>query len=402
MLSRLLGPSVLVLTGQKGKVMENLYDVNCMVSPSNFEGETKDQDRTVFDSRTCTASLCDGVTSSPHSGKAASIMTNQGSLILENIDMNLKIVADLLYANRSAALKRGVVVDSSISASMKEVVQEAAKQSLKHSFQTTLIATRFDVQSSFVSVKCLSCGDSGFFAFSSKGQMMTTNLVDLERHPEQYHQPQSTTIPFSPGCELLTKTMGCLSEFPNLEMYKEINNPDKWLLCSAICLCDTPVDCGEPNAFPTMYLKPNELLVIPRYLLTKPKDPDHQEFGRLYYSQFIRRLSCPAITNTDIRFDGQGNTTFVLPDHYDSGNWESFEDKFPRDTSFLLCSDGFYRAFLSPSDMWEWLKTNEKGLLNKAKRRKLLKDLHLKLNHTCGDDDISLIWITPKNSKGMI
>ncbi len=374
--------------------MNQTHDIICTVSPSMFGGETKNQDRAIFDFQTNTAGLCDGTTSSPNSGKAAEFVTQNASIIADDPKKNLNVVSEMLYSYRHLAIKRGVKIHSSIPDSMKEIVQDAAKQALKNSFQTTMVTAGFIPEESSVHVKCVTCGDSGFFAFSPSGQLLFSNLVEIEEHLGQCQQ--KGMIHFVPGSELLIRPMGNLSIYPDIAKNSHIKSPCNWLLCRAICLCNNS-ESSECNS--EIYLQPNELLLVPKYLVSTPKDPNHREFGRLLYSQFIRQLSCPQTNSPDIHFDGQGNTTAVLPDHYGTGRWETYEDRFPSDTSFLLCSDGFYRAFLNPLEIWDWLKANEHNLYKQSKRDHLLTELHKKTHRTCGDDDISLIWISPKSEK---
>jgi serine/threonine protein phosphatase PrpC len=376
--------------------MKNTYKVINVVSPSVFGGETKNQDRAVYDPRSQTACVCDGTTSSPFSEKAATIISRSAPVIMDNPKKNLKIVSDYLISCREAAIKRGVVIAKSLSDSMKEFVQEAAKHNLKHSFQSTAVAAVFDVQPSCLSTKVLSCGDSGFFAYSPDGTLLTSNLSGIKQNPEQYHRPYRYEIPFGPGSQLLIWIMGTLHDFPKID-HENIQCPDKWLLCRAVCLCSNSESAISQTAV-THYLEPNELLLVPKYLVFDPKDPRFQKFGCLYYSRFIRRLLDPVMANTEIHFDQQGNTTAVLPDHFDTGQWDYFEERFAKGTHFLLCSDGFYRGFADPEGMWGWLKDHEKDLSGKSKQT-LLRDLHQQLNDHYGDDDISFIWITPKAEK---
>lgn len=373
------------------------------VSPSIFGGEIKNQDRILYDPQTCTAAVCDGTTSSPYAEKAASIVSRCTPLILnKKVEKNLETVCDLLIAHRDLAIRKGVKSSDSIPESMREIVEEAAKANLSKSFQTTLVCAGFNYRGSHILVKVLNCGDSGFFAFSSDGQVLLSNLSNIDEKLSDSGDNGHYKICFSQGTELLTKIIGPLSEFPELAENKRNINPENWMVCSALCLCKKSDSLSEPANKSAFWLKQNELLLAPKHLLSIPKDATYKEFRRLFYSRFIRRTSSSVKPSADIQFDTQGNTTAVLPDHYYTGQWEYFEERFALDTHFLICSDGFYRAFSNAGKIWDWLNTNEKDLKNRRQKKLLLNQLHQQLDQTCGDDDISFIWIKPENRKGII
>jgi len=372
--------------------MNNIQIIR-VVSPSSLGGETKNQDRATFDKKANTACVCDGTTSSPYSALAASIVSSYAPLFLNDIN-NLKVIAELLYAHRNKALQNDVAVSPAISESIRNLVRDAAKQGLKTSFQTTLVAMGFMLQDSCVQAKIVSCGDSGIFAFSSAGQVLMTNLSENEKRGEGR---SLNTITFCPGSELLVKSEGQLSNLPQIMAQINLDNPDKWLLCQTLCSTNNN-NSPDAQTATGLRLSPNESLLVPKYLFYGVKDPGFREYGRLYYSRFIRRLAKPKMACSDIHFDAKGNVTAVLPDHFSTGNWDYVEDRFPIDTHFLLCSDGFYRAFADPGAMWDWLTTNRSGLSKKASRLHLLNDLHHRLHRTCGDDDISFIWISPRRN----
>jgi serine/threonine protein phosphatase PrpC len=95
---------------------------------------------------------------------------------------------------------------------------------------------------------------------------------------------------------------------------------------------------------------------------------------------------------------GTGSTTLVLPDHFYTGAYECYRDSFPRQTNFLLCSDGLYGAFSNWAELYEWLRLNAAALNSEVTRQTLLEQLHERLNSSKGDDDISLIWVQPRES----
>lgn len=296
----------------------------------------------------------------------------------------LKTISDLLIAHRKTALQGEIALDDSIPESMREMLLDTARKQLKDSYQTTLICAKFTPEPDYIGVQVVSCGDSGFFAFSPKGELLMTSLVD------EKEGVSNNTIPFTLDTELLTKVAGSLSEFPDLAKEQRISNPERWLVCKPIC------SCGKSDSKDVLLLDSEDLLLVPRYLAAIPLDPQYRDFRRFRYSRFIRRVESPQ-QPTKLRLDSQGNATAVLPDHFYSGGWETFDDKFPRETSFLLCSDGFYRAFEEPAEIWDWLKRNEERLASRQEKKELLKDIHQRLQQKTGDDDVSLIWLSPKS-----
>lgn len=378
--------------------MKSFYRIIRAVSPSMFGGETKNQDRILFDSETNTACVCDGTTSSPYAELAAKFVSRSAPILLDNHEQNLKTMADYLMAYRDRAIKKGVKADNSIPVSIRSIVQDAVKVSLKQSFQTTLAAASFERQASCTVVRVLSCGDSGFWALSPIGELLFTTLQNVAENPIPSDYQEQSLIPYYPNSELLIKITGTLSEFPDLLKSHKRQSPDKWYVCKAVCHCGSEHAGGAINDSYGSSLKPGELLLVPKYLVAAPKDPEYQEFRRLYYSRFVHRTVSPGLIRSDMHFNLQGNTTAVLPDHFYTGQWVYLEERFPVDTHFLICSDGFYRAFSDLAQMWIWLKTNEDALMKKVCKRKLLQELHDQLSRICGDDDISFIWMIP--SKG--
>jgi len=380
--------------------MKKYFNVIEAVSPSIFGGEPKNQDRILFDPKTNTAGVCDGTTSSPLAEQAASIVSRCSPLILNNdVNKNLQTIADLLIAHRNLAIKKGVKAAGSIAESMRVILEEAAKENLKKSFQTTLVCAGFEQQRKNILAKILSCGDSGFFAFSPNGQLLLSNLLKVDETSIEPGDGENRKICFSPGTELLVRVVGSLSKFPILAENTGISNWKSWAVCSVICLWGNSESRIKPVNDSALWLRPNELLLSPGYLISTAKDPIYKKFRCLGYSRFVRQLSLPAKTVSDVNFDMRGNITSVLPDHYYTGQWDYFEERFALDTHFLLCSDGFYHAFSNTAGMWEWLNSNEKNLTIRQKKKFLLNELHHKLDKKCGDDDVSFIWVRPKSKR---
>jgi serine/threonine protein phosphatase PrpC len=87
--------------------------------------------------------------------------------------------------------------------------------------------------------------------------------------------------------------------------------------------------------------------------------------------------------------------TLVIPDSFKIGTkaFFHFEGQFKQPIEILVCSDGFYGAFSSFEEIFQWLKKNKSSLTNDTQKSSAMESLHTKLNHDKGDDDISLIWL---------
>lgn len=388
-----------VRIGRKGKPMTHLHTVIQVVSPSRFGGETKNQDRCLFDVETHTACVCDGTTASPYAAQAAKYVSQCVPILLDNPKPNLEIIADYLVARRNMVMKKGIKAHESVPVSIRNSVQDAAKRSLAQSFQTTLVAAGFERQQTCIVTRVLSCGDSGFWAFSPSGEQLLTNLQDTQTKSNPGQHQDFNTIHYYPGCELLVKLKGTLRDFPTFVKNSEQRCPDKWYVCEVICPYGSQGATHDVKQGPRLCLKAGELLLAPKYLVSTPKDLEHPEFRRLHYSRFVCPVASLGAVHSNMHHDLLSNITTVLPDHYYTGQWTWFDERFPIGTHFLLCSDGFYRAFSDPAHMWTWLKTNEDDLRKKHTKHMLISRLHDQLNQTCGDDDISLIWMIPTKGK---
>lgn len=74
------------------------------------------------------------------------------------------------------------------------------------------------------------------------------------------------------------------------------------------------------------------------------------------------------------------------------------QDRFALDTHFVLTSDGFYGCFENPADLWSWLIRHREGLQDPPERQELLDALHHTLQEGHSDDDISFVWVFPRQS----
>jgi serine/threonine protein phosphatase PrpC len=146
-------------------------------------------------------------------------------------------------------------------------------------------------------------------------------------------------------------------------------------------------------------LKHGDRLLVPQYLYGRQLKSEGLQYRILRYSSTIRPVFSGNSVASTSSFDEHGSVTMVLPDHFYCGNFDCFKDRFPAGTNFILCSDGFYGSFSDWQQLWAWLQENAKGLVEDNKRKAILEQLHVTLNAKGGDDDISFIWVQPRQSK---
>ena len=85
------------------------HDALVVVSPMGLGDESKDEDRACWHAPGQTASVADGVTSSPFGGEAAELATMFGRILFRGcVEDHLRVLCDLLMARRADALVRGV------------------------------------------------------------------------------------------------------------------------------------------------------------------------------------------------------------------------------------------------------------------------------------------------------
>jgi len=362
------------------------FNATIVMSPATLGGETKNQDRAEFFSPVMVACVCDGVSTSPHSARAAELGTAFSSTLFNgDVNKQLETLSNILIEQRFSACDKGVTIENQPE-SMKMILQEAAKEKLKYSFQTTLVAAKFSPQDKYVDVKLAWCGDSGFFAFSKSGELLFTNL-SIEEASEDIATDASEKIPFGPDDAIFVKVLGKLSDYPDFSKRSSIKIGQ---LCKVLSSAsDNTISTGEHP--PVLWLKRDETLFVPAYLASTPKDPQYNALSRVIYSRFIQRASSPVANKININLNDPNNTTEVLPDHFFTGDWNFMQDEFPKEAEFLFCSDGFYRSFDNPTAMLTFLKRYKAS----SNKEQFMDYLHQKLNNTFGDDDISFVWISP-------
>lgn len=378
------------------------FDALTVVSPLACGGEDKDQDRARWLPETRVASLCDGVTTSPRSGEAAELVTDLAPMLFGgDVSERLRGVCQLLISRRLEAQRERVVLPPDVPQAMQEMLAEVAREHLGKAFQTTLVAAQFTPTDDGVIAEIIRCGDSAFFAFSAAGDLLTSSPSGDFTAPStgSDNAAQADSIPFSPGDELLVKVLGRASD-PAVRAdigQIDLKVPARWLICAPLDRCHRrPTTAQHGKESPTLWLSSSDLILVPEYLLGRVVDQDGSQYRRIGYSPTIRSTASPAPPVPEINFTGKGSVTDVLPDHYFTDRWIHRQDRFPPDTGFVLASDGFYESFADPQELWAWLSTNKAHLHEEDQRRELMQQLHVRLHDKRGDDDMSFVWVFPK------
>lgn len=102
----------------------------------------------------------------------------------------------------------------------------------------------------------------------------------------------------------------------------------------------------------------------------------------------------PPIADRDSGFGHESSITEVLPDHFVSDD-AIFRTDVYSGSHVVLCSDGFYEAFDTPGQLFQWLLDHEDALRADEKPA-AIEELHVQLDRRSGDDDISFIWLCPR------
>ncbi len=371
--------------------MKEAFDVLTVVSPSCCGDEPKDQDRARWFPATHVACVADGVTSSAHSEKAAELVCNLSPILFSGTPSErLGAISAVLTTQRIEAQKSPIDLPSDTVDSMKSILLEAVKVRLAQSFQTTFVATCITQADDELAIDICACGDSGFFAFSPDGDLLST-YPDFDKplgdNPSNNHRMMS----FSPGDELLVKIVERVSERPDLQNQLSISSQTahNWLVCRPLDHCGKRTGITNKCVDKMFNIALNEELVAPRHLIGVTPNNIRKGYCALPYSSLIKQT---AKTPSQTIFDDKGAVTAVLPDHYPK-RWTYRQERFAKNTNFILCSDGLYEAFRNPNELWEWLYDNESSLADIQLRKQILRELHERRDRAKGDDDISFVWI---------
>ncbi len=377
------------------------YSAVTIVSGMIFGEAKKDQDRARWYGPDQIACVCDGVTSSPQSGRAAELVTQFAPIMYgSNNKNNLQTICDLLINLRKEYQQSEAVLPESISTSMKKMLHKIMQEKKAISFQTTMTAAKFECMNKTVTANILRCGDSAFFAFSGEGELLSSSL---NFNPDNNNSSLYDSFYFRSGDQLLVRFEGLLSNNEDLAKNSRIKkeHTKNWLVCNPIEICSCNTNTLEECSWnlPKLSLNKTDHLLIPKFLYGTQLFSKGERYFVLDYSSAIRVISSNKPYPEQQKIIQRGSTTEVLPDHFYQDRIESYKDCFPVKTHFVLCSDGFYNSFSEAKHMCDWLQDNARLLKNPEKRQPVLRELHSNLNSKTGDDDISFIWIYPKSEE---
>ncbi|GEM_PF-1824283 len=387
------------------------YEALTVVSPMRRDGEIKNQDRARWFARARVACVCDGLTSSPFSAQSAElVMAFAPALFGGDVEDRLRALCDVLVTRRGEATDSKAEFSSSASEPMRALLNDVAREKMAASFQTTIAAANFILTGEAVRVTVIHCGDSAFLAFAPNGELLLS--LPSNRIPQQGNAANrdvhasgrlAATLRFGPGDQLFAKILGDASELTDIARQAgiELERSRNWLVCSPLdrpgnARNPTPRDCSEREV---LLLNPDDILVVPKYLVGTREHRAYEEYTLLPYSRFIRVLGTDDSQCGPVCFRSRTVVTQVLPDHFYSGGWSLVEERFPLNTHFVLASDGLCNAFGAASDLWTWLTRHEQAFGDSRQRDQLLKGLHSRLHERTGDDDISFIWVSPRHTR---
>jgi len=387
------------------------YAALTVTSPACFAGDEKDQDRARWSEPSLTACVCDGVTSSPFAAEAADIVARFSPALFQgNVPNRLRSICDLLVVRRLEAQRAGIATPAGIPKAMQSMLQEVTHEKTTRSFQTTLVAANLTLTEGLVNVAVARCGDSAFLAFAPHGELLAWSpsiepgISPTRRLPARNSQDKVAPcrITLGPGDEILAKVLGKAGDYPEWSKASGIDpeHTDSWLACAALDhrpgeyrFSPTEGSCGR-----VLELDDGDILLVPKYLVGARPALQCQSYVLFPYSRLIRVVGSEGQTTKVPVFSRRGTATAVLPDHVYTGEWTYFRERFPLDTHFVLCSDGFYGAFRDPAGLWAWLKTNEAHLRDQREQHTVLRQLHARLHDRFGDDDIAFVWVRPRAS----
>ena len=394
-----------------GILTETCYTALTIESPMMFGDDRKDQDRAKWDGPGQVACVCDGVSSSPNSAEAAALVA-QLAPALFNGDTNerLAMLCDLLMIQRHQCEDNNTVFfPDDTSPAMQDILRRVVQQKRASSFQTTMVAAQFftDCQEKEVLANVRKCGDSAFLACTPHGQLLTSSLAFPSNLRNKQEIPdietgsfcRAKTITFGPGDEILIKVEGLLREYRGLAEQAEIKleHAHNWLVCTPVhgCHDNDKIHKKTLSDLQILSLRPNDKLLVPRYLYGTQLTCQGRPYYVLCYSSAIRPIFAMESLASITSFRKNSSSTNVLPDHFYRKCFDSFQDRFPLQTNFILCSDGFYSGFSNWQQLWTWLQENVVGLNENSHKEAILEQLHADLHTKSSDDDISFIWVRP-------
>lgn len=380
---------------------DDTFEALTVVSPLVDDGEEKNQDRALWFPHAAVATVCDGTSSSPRSAEAAELVVNLSPMLFGgDIEERLRGICRLLILRRAAAQREPVKLSPGRPPAMQTLMANLARERMSSSHQTTMVSASFTVVGDQLSAEIVRCGDSALFAYSPTGELLLSSPpINAADERESHNLPTGDLNTFGPGDELLVRILGNLSNLPAIASRSGVRaqSASHWLVCVPLdrCECGNATLRSRCDTLPLM-LHPGTLLLAPSYNLERHASVQDAVYRRLRFAAAIRAVQPddPVQEAPAVVFGGKSNLTAVLPEHVLRGRWVHRTEIVPMGTHFILASDGFYGAFDSPSEQWQWLVCNRKRLSDHGSREQALQELHARLRGRDGDDDISFIWMS--------
>jgi len=387
------------------------YEGLTIQSPIMFGGDKKDQDRARWSEPCQIACVCDGVSSSPYAAEAAGLVSSCAPFVFNgNIHDRIEMLCEFLMTLRKDCQEnKEVIFPKNTPVSMQQILYEIIMRKRSIAYQTTMVAAKFICNYKGVDAHVVKFGDSTLFACSASGDLLSSSLsfpsksynsVDTS-DCKTFNSYELNSKNYGPGDDILVRIEGSLSQYHSLAIRAGIK-PEKthnWTVCVPVDSCSNNESKQNLSELQALSLTPQDRLLVPKLLYGTNLTCQGQKYRLLPFSSTIRYVSAlESISNVN-SFGNHSPATKVLPDHFYSGDFDLYQDRFPHGTNFILCSDGFYNSFSNWHQLWEWIQQNATDLNDDNKKESILEKLHMQLNSKKGDDDISFIWVKPKTTK---
>ena len=148
-----------------------------VLSPGKDENEMKNQDRAkVFDEERV-AVVCDGTSTSPYCQEAAQFVSESTLTIFDDEKKGFSLITNELIKRRQASLQQPVSLLPE-QENLRHIFEEVVKSKRQMSYQTTLIAARWNHnrEQENLNLEWVGCGDSALFVFNFGGDLLKNSL----------------------------------------------------------------------------------------------------------------------------------------------------------------------------------------------------------------------------------
>jgi hypothetical protein len=371
------------------------FDVLVVVSPGGAGDERKDQDRAAWHPADRCAVVCDGTSSSLYAQTAAEQTARFAPVLFAgDLPERLAAWADYLKRCRLDACRRPPPIDAAVPAVVQAMLQDVVRAKAAQSFQTTCVAARFLPNGDVVDVDFLRVGDSAFLAFAADGTPRWPAGLKNQASPEQVLEGAAPEVNVVFGDRVLVRWSAAAWSHPRVSALIPAARRASWRVGEFVMACSG----AKPRwrAHDTVHLAAGDLLVVPRYLTGALAHGSAGLWSCVTFSRVLRVVPAASVRVAESPFGARGVVTAVLPDDVATGRWQHSRAQFPRDTTFVLASDGLTRAFADTGAFWNWFCTHRERLARPAERAAVMEELHAHLRAHGGDDDIALVSIGPR------